>query len=1051
MSNKLVINELNEIRKLMGLDIISEDTILRNEINEILEEGAWENVKYALSKLGRYKAGGKIFGKSQTDAKQLAKISALLDKKGNEVIKNLDRAIKQKNPEFPNNKSQEDFLNTILEIATVYDSLVAATKLKPNDEGYLPIDAANAILEDLRVYTQKYLDVDLTAAFSVFNEQEVKVKGLEDKDPNDIKVLDYGDPHKTKPGYADKPMPKGTGFANESLDEANKELKGQVKGKFADTKSAVKKGDLEAYGTERMKTLKSWRLPAALFGAGASFGALSWLIHYIFPPEKITTMTPEQIKQFSQDVLGNIEPGEGMTQILNRTLGLNLSPSSDPNDIVKALEKLGGGDATKGVDIITQQGGIFKDPMAAKQTLSAIVSNPTEHGSTLKQVFSGTWAGTGKSAGDTLVTVTGGNLTGMVVKAITTWTTKTTVIQSAKAVIAAPILKGLGVILAAGAVAAALARYKGRKSSRAQILNDLVQYIRPIKASEENQAVIGDDEKGFATDGNTGTDKDGANTKTTNTKSTEDKTTYNYLKKYFQDIFNFSSQVDTSTYGAGGSSNVRKQYGTGGGKVKDNMVKDDDIDDITKLMEGDLRLFETLKSLDILLEADNKYKDLEGIGLSSNELKLFKTHITRLSQLIKVFKGFKTDDKNLEKLVNQIKSNPIFKDELDINKLLSSDPKSLKIFVSNFNKAVYSTQFKNGNNIIDQLKKIGVNKLNEVSERTPGKSQANAVINMRREFLKNLPDLIKNFYAVFSYLIDQSRGGAVKTKQGGSQSGGSQTTSTQSGGSQSGGSQTTSTQSGGSQSGNKNFSWDWDTNDKSTWVRTEDYQLMEMVETHDNLIKIIESNILEKLTPQMDDAKKDAVKNSDSGRIFTQLSKVVPELSQKIANEYKSSYGQAINRIKLGDFLQTILGSLANLPQQKMIQIINRADMDVSAYRRMLRAIKTPDEGKDTVDTPEDGKSDEKGVKSKEKNVGAEKQENQPELNQNQPEKFYPNSVGDYDLTKMNKTFRTALAQKSADIISRNTDVEMSSENMMGVMKLLLNRIVKSGKSIPKI
>jgi hypothetical protein len=1029
-TTKSILNEVNAMRKQMGLPILTEADQFNIEINELLQEGAWENVKYALSKLGRYKAGGKIFGKSQTDAKALAQITTLLDKKGNEVIKNLDRAIKQNNPEFPNNKSQEDFLNTVLEIATVYDSVVAATKLKPNDKGYLPVDAANAIIEDLRVYGQKYLDVDLTAAFSVFNEAD-------------------------------------------ELDEVN--TKTQVKNKFADTKSAIKKGDLEAYGTERMKTLKSWRLPAALFGAGASFGALSWLIHYIFPPEKITTMTPEQIKQFSQDVLGNIEPGEGMTQILNRTLGLNLSPSSDPNDIVKALEKLGGGDATKGVDIITQQGGIFKDPMAAKQTLSAIVSNPTEHGSTLKQVFSGTWAGTGKAAGDTLVTVTGGNLTGMVVKAITTWTTKTTVIQSAKAVIAAPILKGLGVILAAGAVAAALARYKGRKSSRAQILNDLVQYIRPVAGDQTNPAVIGDDGAGGETPNN---QKGGS-------KGNTDTQAYNYLKKYFQDIFNFKSQVNTSTYGAGGSSNTSNYY-SGGNKVTKKITQPNDIDDIIKLMEEDFVLFEALNSLDVLVEADNSLmrsidansvhskvtakgdavdtsdKGVGDIGLSSNELKLFKTHVTRLTQLIKVFKGFNTSDKNLQKLINQLKENPIFQQGIDVNTLLSSDPKSLKIFVSNFNKTVYSTQFKNGNNIMDQLKKIGVNKLSEVSQRTPGKSQANAVINMRREFLKNFPNLIKSFYAIFSYLIDQSRGGAVKTKQGGSQknifgrpisgnqggsqSGGTQTTSTQSGGSQQSGSQSgqqtgqqsgsqsgqqTGQQSGQQTSGDSIF---WDPDDESTWVRTEDYNLMEMIETHNNLNQIIESVLAEfgENQPEMEQGRVDAIKNSDSGRIFTQLSKVVPELSTKIANEYKKTYGQQINRVKLADFLQTVLGALANVPQQKMVQIINKADMDVTAYRRMLRAIKTAEDGQE---------------------AGKEKTKpNLPQFNPGSPEKFYPDTIGNYDLSKINQAARTALAQKAAEIISKQTDIKLDSENMIEVMKQLIDDINKNGqKQIPTV
>ncbi len=1023
-STNNILNEVNLMRKQMGLPTLTESDQLNIEINELLEEGVWENIKYALSKLGRYKAGGKIFGKSQTDAKALAQITTLLDKKGNEVIKSLDTAIKQKNTEFPNNKSQEDFLNTILEIATVYDSIVAATKLEPNENGYLPVDAANAIIEDLRAYVQKYLDVDLTAAFSVFNEE------ITDKDPNDIKVLDYGDPHKTKSGEIDNPMPDGTGFAN----EAN--TRTQVKDKLADTKSAIKKGDLEAYGTERMKTLKSWRLPAALLGAGASFGALSWLIHYMFPAEKITTMTPETIKKASEQAFGNIKPGEGMTQIMNRLMGSNLTPNSNPNDVIEVLSKIGGGDARKGVDIITQQGGIFKDPAAAKQTLSAIVSNPTEHGNTLKQIFSGNWAGTGKVAGDTLVTVTGGQLSGMVVKAVTTWAAKTTVVQSAKAVIAAPILKGLGIILATGAVAVALARYKGRKSSRAQILNDLVQYIRPISGDQDNVSVLWDDGDNSG-DGNTGNRVGGGNT---------DTQVYNYLKKYFQDIFNFKSQVNTSTYGSGGSSNAPKQY-SGANKVTTKLTQPNDIDDILKLLEEDFKLFNTLKSLDVLNEVDYNLnrsitdkgnavdtsdKSIGDIGLSSNELKLFKTHVTRLTQLIKVFKGFNTNDKNLQKLINQLKDNPIFQQGIDVNTLLSSDPKSLKIFVSNFNKTVYSTQFKNGNNIMDQLKKIGINKLSEASVRTPSKSQANSVINMRREFLKNYPNLIKSFYAVFSYLIDLAKNGKLGQQQTNTQRSNQRVSSQRSSNQQN--AQSTQQQVTNQQTNTQDDEDDgddifWDPNDDRTWRITEDYGLIEMIETHDNLNQIIE-NVLKEFDDEskMEKGKTNAILNSDSGRIFTQLSKVVPELSAKIANEYKQTYGQQINRIKLADFLQTILGALANVPQQKMVQIINRADMDVTAYRRMLRAIKTPEDGAD------------------------QPKQNEPQFNPSSPEKFMPETIGNYDLTKINQAARTALAQKAAEVISRQTDTKLSSENMIEVMKQLIDDINKNGqKQIPTI
>ena len=376
---KNILNEVNTLRKQMGLPLLNENELLHLELSKInldpMNEGAWENVKYALSKLGRYKAGGKIFGKSQTDAKSAAQITAILDKQGNEIIKNLDKTIKEKNPEFPNNKSQVEYLNTILEIATVYDSLIAATKVAPGKEGHLPVDAANAIIEDLRAYTQKYLDVDLTAAFSVFNE-EVEIS--EDEPYNVTLEEDIIDEKIVGKAYdIGRSIGRGIGKIGAGIEGANNDGKAiqdkgnAVAGKFAATKDAIKKGDLKGYDTERMKTLKSWRLPLSLMGAGASFGALSWLIEYLFPPEKITTMTPKEVTETVRQAFGNIKPGEGMTQIMNRTLGTALGPNSNPNDVVAALTKLGGGNAQTGVDIITQKGGVFADPVAAKATLSA--------------------------------------------------------------------------------------------------------------------------------------------------------------------------------------------------------------------------------------------------------------------------------------------------------------------------------------------------------------------------------------------------------------------------------------------------------------------------------------------------------------------------------------------------------------------------------------------------------------------------------------------------------------------------------------------------------
>jgi len=440
---------INDLYDLHNNKLISEND------KSLLEVSLWSKAKFLLSKLGRYKAGGKILGKGKIDQEAGAKIQSIIDKKGNELIKGLHELIQQLNKkgkgEFPNNQDPDIFLDVILNIASVYDSMVASTKLKPDEEGYLPIDVVNSIISDLREYVKKYLDVDLKAVYSVMDSEEDKV----DSD-KEVLITD-NDEH----------------IDEDKSSDVRKELQ-------------TKKGeDAEEINSERMKTLKSWRLPLALMGAGASFGALSWLIEYIFPAEKITTYTPEEIKKITEETIGHVKPGDGMTQTFNsiKGLGVNLTPNSSPEEVVGVLNKLGGGDAHKGVEILTQKGGMFVKPELANDTLHQLVNNPTEHGDTLKEVFASnsTRAGTGKIIGDTLATHDGGTITQMVVKSFIKWTTKTVIKKSAVALVAGPILKVLGIGLLGAGVLVKLFREKGKRQSRAKTLNDLLQSLQFVK------------------------------------------------------------------------------------------------------------------------------------------------------------------------------------------------------------------------------------------------------------------------------------------------------------------------------------------------------------------------------------------------------------------------------------------------------------------------------------------------------------------------------------------------------------------------------------------
>lgn len=414
----------------------------------ILNEGFWENAKYALSKLGRYKAGGKIFGKGKVDAESAAKVKSILKKSGNEIIDKLDDLIKSKAVEFPNNKSQEDFIDICLEISKVYDGIVAGTKKSPEDTDFIPIDAANAIINDLREYVKEFLDVKLAAIYSVTNENNINSINEEETD-----------------------------------DERLARKKGEFKSKTSDTKEKVKSGELQAFDSERLKTLKSWKLPLSMMGLGLSFGALGWLIKALCTEEKEVTY---RILKEKVETLTNIRPGEGATQVLNRAFDLNLNPNSSPQEFLEAVKKIGGGNLEKGIQMFTEKGGAFIKPDAARETIEAIAKDPTKYGDTLKEMFKGNWAGTGATPNDTLVTVEGGTLKGMILKQFV----KTVTVTTTKYTIAAPILKTIGVGLLAGGAVVALARWKGRKSSRAQVLNDLYQNLRPLEPTPQNPEII---------------------------------------------------------------------------------------------------------------------------------------------------------------------------------------------------------------------------------------------------------------------------------------------------------------------------------------------------------------------------------------------------------------------------------------------------------------------------------------------------------------------------------------------------------------------------------
>ena len=520
MSKKLILTE--QQHAVIVSQILKEtlDKINNIESNGNVNEGLMDTIKYGLSKLGRYKAGGKIFGKGKVDQEAARKIQQIIDKQGNAVIRQLDDTIRQENPEFPNNKEPEQFLSTVMSIAAVYDSVVASTKKNPNEEGYLPVDAANGVINDLREYVKKFLDVDLAAVYSTVNEDEEddfeREKEAEFEETIE-KVINSGAGDRAtalrwmfnSDDYQDISeflYKHGLSIYTEKGREIEQELEdildnqsnlmNEVEASDVRQQLQAKRGDSgEDFASTRMDTLKSNRLPLTLAGVGSALGGLSWLVNTdwfrsLFE-EVVQNPSVEYVKELVEkksDVFASIKPGEGMTQIMNRLNGLNLNPNSSPQDFLDAVKQLGGGNLQAGIDALSADGGIFTNPDGAKQALEAIAQNPSAYGDNLGQMFQGNLAGTGKQVGDLLVTQTGGGLKGMVVNTIVQMVPKIVMKTGVKVGAGYAVAKGLGAalgpigigLIAAGALVK-LMRMKGQKSSRAATLNALYQSIRNIE------------------------------------------------------------------------------------------------------------------------------------------------------------------------------------------------------------------------------------------------------------------------------------------------------------------------------------------------------------------------------------------------------------------------------------------------------------------------------------------------------------------------------------------------------------------------------------------
>ena len=739
---------------------------LSKEEYETLNEGLWEKAKYYMSKLGRYKAGGKILGKGKIDQEAAAKIQTIIDKKGNEMIKTLNASIKEKNPEFPNNEKGQDFLNTVLEISAIYDSIVAATKKDPKEEGFLPVDAANTIIEDLAEYVKKFLDVDLTAAYSVMDSEKEKV----DKD---------------------------TELLTDEVEDIKEDEAEDVR-----TKLQAKKGEGGDRESIRMgkEGLASNKLPLILTAIGGSLGALGWIAQTDWFKDLVST-TIKSPDTFSEKTVSSVvdknikvDPNGWSYTIQNNgfqeATGLKLGPNEPVENLHKAFKYYGGGNEEKGMEVMSK----FLNPENQADSIANLKTQFADPANkTVGNIFNvgeKTYGQAGHlfsqygGAKEAIAKLLYSTIRKQLVKGATTTVVKSGLAKGLMA--AAPALTGIGIGLITVGALVKLMRVKGQKQSRAKTLQDLLNSIQPIKGTEQNQPILPQEPK-----------KEGSNEKG---GKTDNEQLFNDLSKFFQFVVNNKKQLnvkggvsgealksketnpcsnfevgDKLLFGKGNK--VSGEFETIGvitdvsdGNVSYKMIKAGaekavgtvNTSDCKSLVDGikkgnlyhqkgkkDKKNENIMKNEMILTEGKfiKDKRTLEYLNKKSrpDKVKRFEEFLTRLEIIRnKVKKMGNTEDKVINNFVKKLKSNPIVAtDFVKMFNVPSDNPKgvqSLKGFIDEIFDVIYSGKNKKMVNMVDKMATLGGGNINKMEESYLYEEKGYNADEPNKAFLKDAQD-----------------------------------------------------------------------------------------------------------------------------------------------------------------------------------------------------------------------------------------------------------------------------------------------------------------------
>lgn len=781
---------------------LNESSIRLKELKELneglqnLDEATWgERLKYLAAKyLPSYKVGDKILGGSKERQRMQAEIQKLMDKEGEGFLKSLNSDIEKNYPEFPNNLEKEDFLKGVLTISAVYDSIIAATKRSNNP---ITPEQANEYIDNLRKYVNYMMSYKLNRTiYSTMNEnydesEDIQLgegasspyvqydSDMRDEEPfmlhgekwqfvnaiypdgkKDIGVYRYaGDMVYSYEWFrrnvvGDKSMGELDEATMADIDADGGLSSDSVKRALARDRTA--RGGLsgeDEYGSEVMKGLKSNKLPIVLASIGAGLGALGWvaqtdwlreILEYLFNKNEVVGYK-DVYQRVVNKLTFNVESGDGFTQTVNKTLGLNLGPNTTTDQFLNLMKQKGFGSTAEEIVRNYGIGGTSPNPRFIGDAAMAL----NQKGALLKDVFEGVMHG---KAG-TLMAVNPGpflakQIATRVVKAAIIKTTTTGTAMALGLAAAGPWLVAAGIGLIGAGALVKLMRVKGQKSSRAATLNTLLQSLRDIpnpnpvvgKSSEE-QPQTG--EQGFETSVIT-TDKE--------------KRKFDSTKLDAQDVEAEPVEPENQKQIGAGEREGQKQISGGKETRKLGAGETVDVDtlktnlsnffkDVLRLKPKRRQRIAEEKELDIL----NPYKDvkttkqIEDFQKSVEILNALSTSVNLALRNSSILK-----DNDLKNLLEKIKQNPQHKTIVNIKNLIKENIKNKDLmlrFIAVYLNAIKKTRFGQIQRYVQSVEEKPPVQLDEAVLR--GENQINKFLN---NFDSDFKSYLNDLYSLLVYL-----------------------------------------------------------------------------------------------------------------------------------------------------------------------------------------------------------------------------------------------------------------------------------------------------------